>query len=92
MEQKKQLLIKVLTKLQPYWNLAEGILALVESQYCDEKMIDGIANLIAQSINKTKDEKQKAKFKKSMEVIKKIQQKEMKENDVEEAEELLHQI
>jgi hypothetical protein len=37
---KKELLISVLQKLQPHWDLVDGILALVESSYSDEKMID----------------------------------------------------
>jgi hypothetical protein len=40
MEKKKELLIKVLTKLQSYRDLAPGILALVESSYIDEKAMD----------------------------------------------------
>jgi hypothetical protein len=40
MEKKKQLIIKVLEKLKPYWDLAEGVLALVESKYADEKLVD----------------------------------------------------
>jgi hypothetical protein len=40
MEKKKKLIIKVLTKLKPYRNLAEGILALVESSFCTDKTLD----------------------------------------------------
>ena len=54
MEQKKQLLIKVLTKLQPYWNLAEGILALLESGYADEDAMNGLAKVIADKIKNIK--------------------------------------
>ncbi|MEI8009497.1 MAG: hypothetical protein WCI00_09425 [bacterium] len=59
MEIKKQLLIKVLTKLKPYRDLAEGILALVESSYVDNQAIDGIIRLINQSIKTVKKEREK---------------------------------
>jgi hypothetical protein len=59
MEKKKKLIIKVLTKMKPYRNLAEGILALVESSYADEKTIDGILHIMNQSIKSIKKENEK---------------------------------
>jgi hypothetical protein len=59
MEKKKELIIKVLTKMKPYRNLAEGILALVESNYMDEKTIDGIIHIMNQSIKSIKKENEK---------------------------------
>jgi hypothetical protein len=59
MEKKKELIIKVLTKMKPYRNLAEGILALVESSYMDEKTIDGIIHIMNQSIKSIKKENEK---------------------------------
>jgi hypothetical protein len=59
MEYKKKLVIKVLTKLKPYRNLAEGFLALVESIYIDEKSMDAIIQSIAQSIKSVKKESEK---------------------------------
>ena len=38
--EKKQLIIAVLNKLSPYWNLAEGLLALMESQYLTNQTLD----------------------------------------------------
>jgi hypothetical protein len=38
--EKKQLIIAVLNKLRPYWNLAEGLLALMESQYLTNQTLD----------------------------------------------------
>jgi hypothetical protein len=64
MEQKKQLLIKVLTKLQPYWNLAEGILALIESKYCTDKTIDGLITLLQDSIKMVKKDQEREKLEK----------------------------
>lgn len=84
MDQKKELIIKILTKLKPHRDVAEGILALVESSYIDKKTIDGILLLINQSIKNVKNKQIKTKLEKSFEVIKKIQQKEdQDQNDVE---------
>lgn len=59
MEQKKALLIKILTKLNPYRNLAEGILALLQSSYIDDKAIDGVITIISQSIKSVKKDNEK---------------------------------
>ena len=47
MEIKKQLLIKVLTKLIPYRKLAEGILALIQNGDVDEETVDGILQIMS---------------------------------------------
>lgn len=72
MEKKKELIIKVLTKMKPYRNLAEGILALVESNYMDEKTIDGIIHIMNQSIKSIKKENEKELMQKWIEKIQKI--------------------
>ncbi len=80
MEYKKKLVIKVLTKLKPYRNLAEGFLALVESIYIDEKSMDAIIQSIAQSIKSVKKESEKLALQKWLEKIKKIRSMGMNEN------------
>ena len=92
MEKKKELLIKVLTKLQPYRNLAPGILALVESGYVDEKTIGGIILLMNTSLKKIKKGKGKKQIEQSLEVIKKLRKKEAKEREEENADQLLEDI
>ena len=59
MQQKKQLLIKILTKLKPHRDLADGILALVESGYADEQAIDGVIHVIANSVKMIQNEHKK---------------------------------
>ncbi len=76
MEKKKKLLIQVLTKIKPYRDLAEGILALVESSYIDEKAIDGVIHLISQSIKTVQKKSDKTKLQKWLEKIQKIKQME----------------
>jgi hypothetical protein len=90
MNSKEDLLIKLLTKLLPYRDLAEGILALVESSYADEKMVDGLLLLISQSIKNVKNTEAKAKLEKGLEAIQKIKHEEAM--DQEEAEKLLDTI
>jgi len=92
MEQKKQLLLKVLNKLLPYWNLAEGLIALVDSKYIDEKTIDGLLVVINQSIKNVKDSKNKEKMVKAVEIMEKIKQEEMEENETNDVEKLLEGI
>ncbi|MCX6824850.1 MAG: hypothetical protein NTY80_01380 [candidate division SR1 bacterium] len=92
MEEKKQLLIKVLTKLMPYRNLAEGILALVESSFADERTMNGIVLLINQSIKTITNSKEKEKLEQGIELIKKIQQQENKDKKQENIEDLLSTI
>jgi hypothetical protein len=81
MEKKKQLLIKVLTKLQPHRNLADGFLALIDSPYCTDKTIDGLITLLKDSLKMVKTDKEKKRFQKSLELVKKIRDQEEKEND-----------
>ena len=92
MEKKKQLLLKVLAKLQPYRNLAEGLIALVDSQYIDEKTIDGLLVIINQSIKNVKQSKNKEKMIKAVEIVEKIKQQEMKDTESEDVEKLLEGI
>lgn len=94
MDQKKEILIKLLAKLQPYRNLAEGISALVKSSYMDDQALDWLLVLFAQSIKKIQGKKEKEKLETAIKVVKKLKTKEAKEKDKEseEAEELLRTI
>lgn len=93
MEQKKQLLIKVLEKLKPYWDLAEGILALIESTYADEKLFDWIIHVINTSIKTVKNKTNRQKMQKWLEKIQEIKAMEDAEKSWErDVEELLADI
>jgi len=72
MNQKKELLIQILNKLKPHRDLADGILALVESGYADEKSIDGVIHVIANSIKTLKNDEQKTILQKGLEKIQQI--------------------
>lgn len=86
MDQKKKLLIQILNKLKPHRELSEGILALIESWYADEKTIDGVIHVIANSIRTLKDDEQKTILQKWLEMVQKI--KDMEENEKMSEEEL----
>lgn len=90
MDQKKKLIIQVLTKLKPYRNLAEGILALVESPYIDEKSIDGIIKFIADGIKHIKA-KQQGDWVQRLKTLE-IEHHEKEMQDIQEAEDMLKTI
>lgn len=72
MQQKKELLIRVITKLKGHWDLADGVLALLESSYITQKSIDWLINLISTSIKSCKVDLDKNKMLKWLEKIQKI--------------------
>lgn len=74
MEQKKKLLIKVLTKLTPYRELAAGFLALVKETSSDD-FIESLLSLIKRQILVIKDKKKKQAILHQIENIKKIEAK-----------------
>lgn len=82
MEKKKQLLIKVLTKLKPYRNLAEGFLALIESEYCTNEIMDKLTLALQDAITSVKSAKEKSRFKKSLQAVKKIREQEEQEEKI----------
>jgi hypothetical protein len=69
--------------------LVDGILALVESSYSDEKMIDWVLNIISKSIKLVKKDEQKQKIQKWLE---KIQQIKIMESDEQISEDQLDQL
>lgn len=94
MEQKKQLILQILTKLKPYWNLADGLLALMESQHVSNEMLDWLIHIFAETIKTVSNEWTKDMMKKGLEALKKIKKQEHLEQikDEEAAENLLDTI
>ena len=86
MNQKKALLIQILNKLKPHRELADGILALIESWYANDKAVDGLIHVISNSIRTLKDGEQKTVLQKWLEMVQKI--KDMEENEKMSEEEL----
>jgi len=84
MENKKKFLIKVLKKLQPQRPLAEGFLALLESEYVTDEIMDKLINALQESIEVVKTDSEKDTFKKWLEIIKKIRKQEAEEEQMSE--------
>lgn len=80
MEKKRQLLIKVLKKLEPYWNLATGFLALLESEYISDEIMDKLMGALQDAIEQVTKERDKMKFRKGLKIIKKIKNQEEQED------------
>lgn len=79
MENKKKFLIKVLKKLQPQRDMAEGFLALLESEYVTDEIMDKLISALQESIEVVKTDSEKDTFKKGLKLIKKIRNKEEQE-------------
>jgi len=78
--------------MKPYRNLAEGILALVESSYMDEKTIDGVIKIMAKALKDIKNNQWKIKVQKGIDIIKKIRQYEEINGSQENIDQLLENI
>lgn len=76
MDQKKQLLIKLLEKLKWYRNMSEDLLILVNSSYCTPELIDSIMNKINTAIRTAKKDADKKALRKWLTAIQKIRQRE----------------
>ena len=79
MEQKKELIVKVLKKLKWYRNMSEELLILVNSSYCTEELIDSIINKVNTAIKNSKKDADKNALRKWLTAIQKIRQREEKE-------------
>jgi len=64
MEKKKQLLIKILSKLSKYWELAEGFLIVLRSDYADKQTVEELAHMIHDASKKMTSGKVKTTLKK----------------------------
>ncbi len=79
MEQKKNLIMEVLRRLQPYREMASDLFVIVKSSYCNEELLNAIINLLNKSIKNVVRENQKEAIEKSIAQIKKIRDIEEKE-------------
>lgn len=80
MEQKKKLLIKVLKKLKPYRNLADGFLALLESEYVTDEIVDKLIGALQDATDQVNKENEKEKMNKGLKLMKKIKNREDQED------------
>ena len=74
MDQKKQLVIKVLEKLEWYWDIASDLLVIVKSSYCTDELLNSLINLVNKAIKTTKKSDEKMILERSLQQIQKIKQ------------------
>lgn len=79
MEQKKELVIRVLEKLQWHRDMSQDLLVIVKSSYCSDEILDSLMNIVNKAINTVKESDNKLLLEKSLKQIKKI--KAMEENE-----------
>jgi hypothetical protein len=87
---KKELLVLILTKLLPYWDLAQGFLILAQESE-DSKFIEELYLLISQQISSIQDDLKKQEVILQIQKIKKTknQQEEITEQEKNEADTML---
>lgn len=76
---KKALVIKVLEKLSPKRDLADGIIALLTKTHVDEQTIDGLISIINKAMHTIQSKQNANALQKSLDVLHKIQ--DMQDND-----------
>lgn len=79
MEQKKELIVKVINKIKPYRNKAEDILKLLNSKECNEEIMDEIIRRFNDAIKQCKKENDIKTLKKWLNAVQKIREMEKKE-------------
>lgn len=78
MDQKKQLVIKVLEKLEWHWDMASDLLVIVKSSYCTDELLNSLISLVNKAIKTAKKDEEKSVLERSLQQIQKIKQ--MEEN------------
>ena len=76
MDQKKQLVIKVLEKLEWYWDIASDLLVIVKSSYCTDELLNSLISLVNKAIKTAKKDEEKSVLERSLQQIQKIKQME----------------
>jgi len=71
---KKEYLLKILTQLEPIWNLASWLKILVEQWHLDDNLLEVITQAVEWAVHTTKDELAKRKLEKGLEALEKLKQ------------------
>lgn len=72
----KQKILKILNDLEPYWDLAEWMIALIEAGFMDKETYQNTLFMIASAIKKMPEWKEKENLKEEFEELKKSEKKE----------------
>jgi len=94
---KKEYLLKILTQLEPIWNLAKWLKILVEQWHLDDNLLDVITQAVEGAIHTTKDELAKKKLQKWLDTLQRLKQMEEQsrlqdEKDLAELDKMLEEI
>lgn len=83
---KKEYVLSLLKKLEPYWDKISDLIINIELWVCDENDIKYIINIIEKHIKTIKDKNIKQAFEKTMNLLKKLKKQEIIERQKEELE------
>jgi len=94
---KKEYLLKILTQLEPIWNLAKWLKILIEQWHLEENLIDTITQAVEWAIHTAKNEIAKIKLQKWLAALQKLKQLEAEsriqdEKDLAELDRMLEEI
>ena len=73
---KKEYLLKILTKLESIWNLAKWLKILVEQWHLDDNLLDTITQAVEWAVHTVKDELAKKKLQKWLDALQRLKQME----------------
>jgi len=76
---KKDLLIRVLTKLQPYWDSADALLIVVENYDLPDSMLDIVLKPINAAVGRLANKKMQHALQQQLDTIKQIHVQEEQE-------------
>ncbi|MDR0861145.1 MAG: hypothetical protein LBO09_09620 [Candidatus Peribacteria bacterium] len=91
---KKDYVLALLKKLEPYRSVLTGIIAMVELGECSDQDIDDLIQMIEEQMNAVQDEKLKEKFRQAQDFLVQLKEKEIlaQSQDQKDADVLLVQI
>lgn len=73
---KKEYLLKILTQLEPIWNLAKWLKILVEQWHLDDNLLDIITQAVEGAVHTVKDELAKKKLQRWLDILQRLRQRE----------------
>ena len=94
---KKEYLLKILTQLEPIWNLAKWLKILIEQWHLDDNLLDVITQAVEWAVHTTKEQLAKEKLQKWLDALQKLKQLEAEskakdEQDLAELDKILEEI
>lgn len=94
---KKKYLLKILTQLEPIWDLAKWLKILVQQWHLDDNLLDVITQAVEWAVHTTKDRLVKQKLQKWLDALQKLKQLEAEskvkdEHDLVELNKMLEEI